>query len=361
MTVRFQDYDLNPRIFTTEIEGLGGKKNSGAFTTTIPPERVPDKLKREIGREGVALKLFKHSDCPLAEVKWRLQSLIGATIIQNLCALEGISPRVYGLARVNARGRNYWAQITHWAYDLESREPSRAMANCRALFRLHWQADMNPDNWPNGWFVDFDMVGFGDFNAYREDLMKRAYHRASWGSNPRIYQDIPQWGIIGQRNLSQRIRQLRLDDIDWRDKRVLDAGCNIGTMSRFAYAQGASRVVGLDRPACARMASEFSILLGYWNLDFLGGNWRRSTLERDFGFDVVFFLSQYAHFGFPDWAHEACDGLLFFEGHVPSHEHTFRSMLEEHFASVEYLGMSRDHGPRPTFRCWKAIHGPDTI
>lgn len=361
MTIPFHGYDLNPRIFKTGVDGLSSRGHDGVFSVTIPPERVSDQLKRDIGRERVALKIFHKTDCPLAGAKWRHQPLVEATMIQNLCALEGISPRVYGLAQVDFRGHKYWAQITDWAYDLEPKEPSRALGNCRALFRLHWQADMNPKNWPNGWFVDFQTVGFAAFDAYREDLMKRAYRRAAWGSSKRIYQDIPQWGIIGQRNLSRRIRQLRLDDIRWRDKRVLDAGCNIGTMSRFASAQGASRVLGLDTPACARMASEFSILLGYWNLDFLGGNWRRPALDREFNFDVVFFLSQYAHFGFPDWAHEACDDVLFFEGHVPSHEHTFRDMLEEHFGEVEFLGMSRDHGPRPTFRCWKGIDGPDTL
>lgn len=353
MKIPFQGYELDLKIFETEVVGPRSKTR-GTSTWILPPERVKKELKDELGRERVALKIFKKAESPLEAARWGGScSLIEATIIQNLCAIEGISPRVYGLARAEFRGHKLWAQITDWAYDLEPRKPSRSLGDCRSKFSLKWTADMNPENWPNGWFVDFQPLRFNNFDSYREKLLQRAYHRASWGSNPRIYQDIPQWSIEGQRTTDDRIRQLRLGDIDWQGARVLDAGCNVGTMSRYASAQGASRVVGLDTVVCSRMAAEFSALFGYWNLDFYGGNWKRKAFESEFGFDVIFYLSQIQHFGFPAWAHELCDGVLFFEGHVPSHESTFRPMLEEHFDEVEYLGMARDHGPRPTFRCRK--------
>ena len=51
------------------------------------------------------------------------------------------------------------------------------------------------------------------------------------------------------------------------------------------------------------------------------------------------------------WAFDLCKETLLFEGHIPDQEATYRPVLEEHFGEVEFLGMSRDHGPRPVFRC----------
>ncbi len=45
------------------------------------------------------------------------------------------------------------------------------------------------------------------------------------------------------------------------------------------------------------------------------------------------------------------DHLFYLEGHVPDREDTYQPQLEELFPTVDYLGMSRDHGPRPLFRC----------
>ena len=117
---------------------------------------------------------------------------------------------------------------------------------------------------------------------------------------------------------------------------------------------GARRVVGLDKPGPARIANEINALLGYWNLDAVGGNFRHEPLVFADGFDLILWLSQWHTLRLLRWATNLCNGLFVFEGHVGHHEHTFREMLEERFDSVEYRGKTRDHGPRPLFWCRNA-------
>ena len=112
-----------------------------------------------------------------------------------------------------------------------------------------------------------------------------------------------------------------------------------------------------DTMSPAEVAQEMANWLGYWNVDFYGlrlphehdriAEW--SGIKK---FDIVLALSVKQTRPVP-WVFELCGGVCYFEGHVPDKEHTYRATLEEHFSRVEFLGMTKDHGPRPLFRCEK--------
>lgn len=356
--------DWQVRIPPVTVDVSGGidftHRGGGSFTLTDWP--CDEDTSSLYGRNGLALKRFKNPVVPLSEFYWgkpSQTSLVEATIIQNLFALDDLAPRVYGIVLLESKQRQWWTQVTDWAPSLPPYEHGEASykatdQHARSKWKVTASIDSNPKNWINGRLVDFQPYRFEDPSILRAEILRRAARPCAWGSRPEIYQDIPEWNVVGQRDSARRTHELGLDEIDFRGKSVLDVGCNVGTMSRLAAKLGASRVVGLDSPACARIASEISILLGYWNLDFHGCN-LNSVDPRDLGgvggeFDIVFYLSQ---FKFPAWAHEMCNDVMLFEGHVGQHRATFEDQLAERFEVVEWRGKTRDHGPRPYFMCRK--------
>jgi hypothetical protein len=87
-----------------------------------------------------------------------------------------------------------------------------------------------------------------------------------------------------------------------------------------------ARYTGVDLPHVAETAFEVSNWLGFWNLDFIGLHLPGERDRLGGPYEAVFALSS-------------------------DQEETYRPQLEELFGEVEYLGMTRDHGPRPVFRC----------
>ncbi len=338
-------------------------RDGGAFSVIDWP--CGQDLYSLYGRSNLALKCFKNPVVPLSDFLWgkpSQASLVEATVIQNLFALDDLAPRVYGIVLLEGKQRQWWAQVTDWAPMLPLREHGGGYKAADARERGRWRvtacSDPNPKNWINGRLVDFQPYRFEDLSILCAEVLERAAKPCAWGSRPEIYQDIPEWNVVGQRDSVRRTRELGLEEMDFTGKSVLDVGCNVGTMSRLAARLGASRVVGLDSPACARIASEISALLGYWNLDFHGCNLNsvdpREMDGIDDEFDIVLYLSQ---FKFPAWAHEMCSNTMLFEGHVGQHRATFEDQLLEHFETVEYRGKTRDHGPRPYFVCRKGDVG----
>jgi len=59
--------------------------------------------------------------------------------------------------------------------------------------------------------------------------------------------------------------------------------------------------------------------------------------------------------GYGYWMRELVrpGGAFWLEGHVPDKRSTYEDVLEVGWGegNVEFLGMSRDHGPRPIFKC----------
>ena len=225
---------------------------------------------------------------------------------------------------------------------------STVWRDMKEKYLLDTRWDMNYKNWCGGLLVDFQAWRFGDKEMYKQRLVDLAYKHTAWGSRSDPYQGI--FGHESQREMSLRVEAMKLDEIDFQGRSVLDIGCNLGEFCREAARDGARRVVGVDLPHVVEVAFELSNWLEYWNVDFIGASLPSQRDRIEGGFDVVYALSCKQCKPFP-WLFEHCDDVLYIEGHVPEKEHHYRPMLEEHFGSVECLGSTRDHGPRPLLRC----------
>jgi len=343
---------LTPSTRDSRTEG-------GAFCYIAHSEPLADLLQQHYGRDGLCLKIFKADAEPLSEFCWSAKSgvlLTDCTKAQNLFACQGYAPRVYDIVLVNDK---HWAQVTTYVEDDGGTFDRLA---CKADVVDHYGirakgGDMNDKNWIGSQMVDFQ-YHYLPRETYEPALRARATAHGQWGSRPDPYQGIIGLGIgDAQRDTTSRILAMHWHELDFTGKTVLDVGCNLGAFCLEADARGARRVVGVDRPHVAETAYEAANWMGHWNVDYLGLNLppQADRIASTCGistFDIILALSVKQVEPLP-WIADLCGGVCFFEGHVPDREVTWRTRLEECFEVVEFLGMTKDHGPRPLFRCEK--------
>lgn len=169
----------------------------------------------------------------------------------------------------------------------------------------------------------------------------------------------------------------KLLDEDFRNKTILDVGCNIGSLCILSADRGASVVVGVD---CVEetirnarlIAKEYNYDISYGSANVLNPDFLEKVraISKVGVFDTVFFMSVYLSIDKnkpslpPDNPQEVFDRLsdltkkvLYFEGHIPNDANWYRAILKKHLDnfSIEYLGENRDYGmdklSRPLFRC----------
>ena len=331
----------------------------GSCSYILYSDELCNLLHRRFGRHNLCLKVFKSEATDITSHTWhprKSQLLLDCTKIQNLFALRGLAPFVYDIALVNDHN---WAQVTDYVRGVPPPTSSASYVDVRKEFSITVNWDMNEKNWVDGWLVDFGSFYWKDKGRakYMEDMKERINKYASWGSNPLPYQSA--FSLPSQRDMTHRVEKMKLDDVDFTGKTVLDLGCSLGLFCQDALARGAKRAVGIERRAEATdIAYEVANWHGWWNLDFLC-----LKLPRERGriaeitgldkFDVTYALSVDRQIGYNASMAEMCDDAFYLEGHVPDKEHTYRKRLEEDFSTVEFLGVTRDHGPRPLFRCGK--------
>lgn len=228
--------------------------------------------------------------------------LVDAVIIQNLCAWNGLAPRVYEIVGLKWEGKIYPALIVDdlgEASDMVSWDDRvKIMDKIKKLgkkygFSTEYEDLGQARNFIKGKFVDFQ--GFKLDADYRDKLITRYKDNAKWAEN--TYQTVPELGIGGYRDNQRRLELMELDKLDFTGKSVLDIGCSGGFYCRYAKSRGANRVMGVDFPEVSDVAFEVSNYLGFYDIDF-----ERMILEKDqdynfgFGFDIVFYLSVYRYF-----------------------------------------------------------------
>lgn len=166
---------------------------------------------------------------------------------------------------------------------------------------------------------------------------------------------------------------------DFKDKSVLDIGCNIGALLHFALGQGASKVFGIDCMSdtieqARRIATKYNQPIKYSVENILDDDFIESTREV-LGvnhYDTVLFLSVY-HSIDPKRIFIPIDEIknvwkalnkltkhtLYFEGHSgekrEEYMNLFNKYLDPNF-KIEFLGLNHDYintnyKPRPFFRC----------
>lgn len=351
----FERFDIDPELLVRDLDTY-----PSSYCFIARSEKLQEFLAGEFGREGLCLKVFNRElELPYEGIEdfvWGRANLVEATKIQNLFALHGLSPRVYELVFLNG-GRP--GQVTDY---LSGREGEWHAHKVRELSERYgvgtkkWQ-DFGPRNWVGGKFVDFSEFFFKNPDAYKQSLVERAYTRIT-RSNPSgiAYQAVPELDINGTRNLEHRLSVLRLDEVEFSGKSVLDLGCNLGAFSRLAYDKGARRIVGVDH--VADLAYEISNWLGYWNIDFLdrslmminGGDIAAALGGID-KFDIVFSMAIHNYMkGDVDWMADLCKETFIFEGHGGDPREAYEDYLNRNFDRVEHLGQTTDNYVRQVFR-----------
>ena len=169
-------------------------------------------------------------------------------------------------------------------------------------------------------------------------------------------------GLLQDRLVPRTDMRLPMFNPEWfRNRTVLDLGCNNGYFTRFAMASGAKRAVGVDISDCITGARELSKGTGaeFWQLNMESREFMRFCPP----FDVVLLLSSLAKIKdkdrFLDWLDGIVKGRLIFESnHGEVHKKDI-DLVRKHiyFKYVNYLGPSEiPEKPHYLWDCQRIDH-----
>lgn len=321
-------------------------------------------LKNEFGRPDLCLKIFRK--LPTGQTPqsflWSGATLTEATQVQNLFAMHGLARRVYAIVLVNGERL---AQVTRYA-DGKGDADVRLAKKLARKYRIGAKRRRNVGayierqaKWIGRHMIDFGGFYFREPKWYEKRLQDHVIrYRKKKHTDGLGYQPCDELGIAGRRNISKRIKQMKLDNDDFSGKMVLDIGCNNGAFCRYAAERGAKRVVGVDHKYISGNRQLFN-WLGLWNVDFiqiaLPHGWRRIREKSDIKrFDIVFCLSVAGHVGgYASWIPALAGDVMYFSGQSVEPRNLYQKSLERDFREVRWLGYVRDEPGRrhPLWRC----------
>lgn len=158
--------------------------------------------------------------------------LYEATIIQNICWYYNLAPRIYEIVGIEYKGKKWFAQkiedLTGKPYCNEHNDAFPLYEKVKELgktYGFHTEKDdVSRKDVMGGKLVDFNTFHFED--DHREKVMNIIRDKGHYGKT--IYQDEPKLDIISTpRKTQKRIEGMRLEEIDFKGKSVLDLGCFI--------------------------------------------------------------------------------------------------------------------------------------
>jgi len=298
------------------------------------------------------LENFKWGDEPVGDNFNMSVLLIEATKIQNICWLHGLAPRVYGIAKVKFGNNKYWAQeveAVEGKFAADYDEAYQVYKKVKELGKEYGfkneKDDVSTMDVIGGKLVDFNTFHFTD--DHLEKIKKIYIEKARYGKI--YYHNISEWGLVNSpRKNKKRVKWMALDEIDFRNKSVLDLGCAGGFFCRYAKDRGAKYVCGIDEKDPIFAAILASNELGYWDIDFYSEDLNKYRPERA---DIVFFLSMNYHIGIPHWLADVTDEVCIFEDN--SKERNAKEQLKKMFRRVVEVGKALNHGDKPIYHCYK--------
>ena len=169
----------------------------------------------------------------------------------------------------------------------------------------------------------------------------------------KAYQPVLGLNIPGSRDIKMRIENLRLQDINWKGRHVLDVGCNFGAFSRYAHDAGATRVFGVDK--AGELAFEINNVLRYWNLDFIAG--RLPGKINLPNVHIAFMMAFHNYVGGLEdalsFVAPVVKQLLILESHGGEKREGYEEILPQYVKRIDYLGFIKDPLVRHQWHCWK--------
>ncbi len=280
-------------------------------------------------------------------------------MIQNLFAIHGLAPRIYDYWVIDDERQKFIALEMDYvdktrATNIQMEKTKKKLLDICITYRITpYFNDLDTKyNYIGDQYVDFHGWNFNDFEAYKESLFKRIADVTHWGRGERMaYQQTEDFE--GKRKTDKRFHEI--GKIDFKDKSVLDIGCNLGMFCHLASDSGAKKIVGIDKEDLINVALEYANIKGYWNIKF---EWADLTIS-NFSFpyeskDIIFYLSMNQYLGIPGWVINCLKkgGLLYFESNPPVSESEYMPILNKYF-EVEDLGFTDDRNKRKLLKCRK--------
>lgn len=352
-------------IYTIKADKLD-YKNHGTFSFIYREPELLEQLKANYRRDNIAAKIFFRPIKGTGDIdnyiyghlfdgkkSNRSSKLIDAVRIQNICHFAGLAPRVFGIEFLEFNRQLFPFLVVEdvgTTPEWDIRKVAKIWEQLEALgdkvgFKLSY-FDNNAGNVVGDRWVDFQ--GFNFTPAYLKNLKKMAQEQATWSTNH--YQSIPELNVKGFRDTTVRLKELGLDKIDFKNKLVLDVGCSGGQFCMYAASKGAKRVVGLDFPDVIDATKRVANYLGYFNIDFEGVDLAKYKITGEF--DIVLYLSMYAHIGFLPEIPKAVKELMVFETNGITQDGAVE-LLREHFSKVDIVGHASDFDGRSIIHCRK--------
>jgi len=284
-------------------------------------------------------------------------SLREATKIQNIAWLYDLAPRVFNVMTVRMFNKIFLAQHVEVFEGLKStidqlnyvQEQIVELGKVYGFYRYH--NNYGVSDIVDNRLVDFDNFRFED--NYLEKI-KNEYVRLSRYGNT-YYHPINDWGLTGSpRDNVKRIDYLKLNDIDYKGKTVLDLGCAGGFFCRDAVDRGAKKVTGIDLNGeggldIIKAAYLVSNIKEYWGIDYINYDLRKG-IDKSYKSDIIYYLSMNYHIGIPQWLKDITGKMLIFEDN--SKERNAEITLKKMYREVRFIGKSLDHGNKLIYHCF---------
>jgi len=173
------------------------------------------------------------------------------------------------------------------------------------------------------------------------------------------YQSIEDEDMKGIRDMEHRYSIMRIPS-SFKNKTVLDIGCNLGMVSMMASKKGAELCVGIDyKEETISVAKKYLNNKGLKNIklityDINNGVDNLISLIGPKKFDYVFALSIWKHVNKDNLysiINYFCKEVCWFEGHNKQTEVFLKTELLKNlkFSKIDFLGYSIDRGKRPNF------------
>ena len=298
-------------------------------------------------KEGRGIKVF-------VSEKFTFENLREYCIINTYFAYYNLSPKLYDWGQQNGY---YYIEVE----DVKGRVPDNCDDFCNSIFDLYatidWIVPYGIDltikkNYKDGKYLDFHgfKINWNKFGVWWCEQIKKSH----WGklNNADVkfaYQtnDLS----VGKRSLKQRVKEMKLEAVDFRDRTVLDIGCNLGVMGYFAELSGAT-VLGVD---CFEDFKLLADIYKYFrmirNIEFIDCKLTPDNIDQFGKFDIVFYFAMVHSLGYPKKLKDITKELLIFEGHNEQDKDEVKIKLNEIFKVVDFIGYTTDRGKRPVFYC----------